>query len=102
MRQLAERQWLEFKATTDLSNVAHSVRFELGDRVPKTILSVAEEMSADLIVMGSHGRMRPSAVLLGHAADSVCSRTTRPFLCVKRKGEVLNLLHGMLRLFEFE
>jgi nucleotide-binding universal stress UspA family protein len=100
MKSLAERQWAELVPAIDFRGVPWSVRFDLGDRVPKTILTVADEVDAQLIVMGSHGRTRPSALLLGHAADSVCSRTMRPFLCVKRKGEVVHLLHALLELFE--
>jgi nucleotide-binding universal stress UspA family protein len=100
MKGLAERQWAELVPKIDFRGVPWSVRFDLGDRVPKNILAVADKVDAQLIVMGSHGRTRPSAVLLGHAADSVCSRTMRPFLCVKRKGEVVHLLHALLELFE--
>ena len=44
----------------------------------------------------------PLGVLLGHVTDTVCDRTARSVLCVKRKGEVVNLLHALLQLLEFE
>lgn len=102
MKGHAERHWKELLPTANFRGVPWSVRFDLGDKVPKTILAVADEIDADLIVMGSHGRTQPAAFLLGHVADTVCARTARPVLCVKKKGEVVNFLHAMLQFFEFE
>lgn len=102
MKGHAERHWNELFTTFNTRSVSWKMRFDLGDKVPKTILDVAEEIDANLIVMGSHGRTRPAEFLLGHVADTICARTRRPVLCVKRKGEVVNLLHAVLQLFEFE
>jgi nucleotide-binding universal stress UspA family protein len=100
MRELAEQQWAEIQPTIDFRGVPWTVRYELGDYVAPTIQAVAQEIDAQLIVMGSHGRTRPAAALLGHVADSVCSKSTRPFLAVKRKGEVVNLLRALLQIYD--
>jgi nucleotide-binding universal stress UspA family protein len=102
MKKHAEQQWDKFSSEIDFQGVLRTVRFELSEIVSKTILSVAEEIDSHLIVMGSHGRTRLAGFLLGHVADSVGSKTTRPFLCVKRKGEVVNFLHSLLQLLELE
>jgi len=102
MKQNAERHWKKFTSTADFTGVNVEARFDLGDDVPGTILRVAEEIDASLVVMGSHGRTLPAEFLLGHVADKVCARTSRPVLCVKRKGEVVNLLHALLQIFNFE
>jgi hypothetical protein len=49
-----------------------------------------------------NGRTGPAGVLLGHVAEMICAKSTRPLLCVKKKGEVVNFLHGLLQLFEME
>lgn len=72
MKGLSERQWSEVVPKLDFRGVPWSVRFDLSDQVPKTVLSAADEIDARLIVIGSHGRTRPSGVLLGHTAESVC------------------------------
>jgi nucleotide-binding universal stress UspA family protein len=104
MKGHAERHWNDFLPTVNTRGVPLQVRFDLSENVPvpTTILAAADKIDANLLVMGSHGRTRPAAVLLGHVADTVCSRTARPVLCVKKKGEVVNFLRALLQWFEFE
>lgn len=53
------------------------------------ILEAAEELDADLIVMGTHGRRGISRALLGSVAEDVVRRAPCPVLTVrtKRKGQ---------------
>lgn len=102
MKKHAEQQWDEFSSGIDLHGVPWTHRFELSENVSKMILAVVDEIDAHLIVMGSHGRTPLAGFLLGHVTDSVGSKTNRPFLCVKRKGEMVNFLRGLLQLLELE
>jgi nucleotide-binding universal stress UspA family protein len=47
------------------------------------ILSTAEDLKADLIVMGTHGRTGLGRLLLGSVAEQVLRRATCPVLTVK-------------------
>jgi nucleotide-binding universal stress UspA family protein len=47
------------------------------------IIQVAEELGADLIVMGSHGRRGIKRLLLGSQASDVLARSKVPVLIVK-------------------
>jgi nucleotide-binding universal stress UspA family protein len=49
----------------------------------ETILAVADEVGADLIVMGTHGRGGLSRLLLGSVAEHVLRRAKCPVLFVK-------------------
>jgi universal stress protein A len=49
----------------------------------ETIVHVAHERSADLIVMGTHGRTGLSHVLLGSVAEKVVRLAPCPVLTVK-------------------
>lgn len=102
LRGHAEEHWDAFRASVPMEDVSWTVRFDLGAKIPKTTLAAADEIDADLIVVGSHGRTRAAGMLLGHVADTVCARTSRPVLCVKRKGEVVTLLHALLQVYELE
>lgn len=102
IKRHAESTWNQLLPTIDTSGVALTARFELSKHIPGTIQNIANELDASLIVLGAHGRTQPAAFLLGHVADLVCERTTRPVLCVKPKGEVVNLLHALLQFFEIE
>lgn len=96
----AGRRWEAWRSGLDPGGAALSARFVPGDSVPEGVLAAAREFDAGLIVMGSHGRTRPAAALLGHAADAVGARTTRPFLCVKAKGQAVTLLRALMDLYE--
>ncbi len=71
-------------------NVWVSRRLEEGDPVTE-ILRVAEETSADLIVMGNHGRRGLSRLLMGSVSEQVVRRATCPVLTVRTPahGEAL-------------
>lgn len=60
------------------------VRVEVGD-AREVIDSVAEQISADLIVMGTHGRRGIRRVLLGSVAESVVRSAPCPVLTVRPK-----------------
>ncbi len=47
------------------------------------ILAMAQEASADLIVIGSHGRSGLQKLLLGSVAGKVVTHSTRPVLVVR-------------------
>ena len=102
MRDVAEGQWSEFSQSVDFRKVPWDMRYELSSNASGAIDAVADEIDARLIVLASHGRTRPAGFLLGHVADSVCSRVSRPVLCVKKKGEVVNLLRALRQLYDLE
>jgi len=59
-----------------------SVRIEAGEP-GDTILSVARDGGADLIVMGTHGRTGLSRLLIGSVAEAVLRRSTCPVLTIR-------------------
>lgn len=52
------------------------------------ILAVAEEVHADLIVMGTHGRSGVGRLLLGSVAEGIMRKARCPVLTVKQPAEV--------------
>jgi nucleotide-binding universal stress UspA family protein len=56
-------------------------RFEVGDPVPE-ILRVADDIGADLIVMGTHGRTGLARLLMGSVAEQVVRKAVCPVLTV--------------------
>ncbi|MCU1426635.1 MAG: universal stress protein UspA-like protein [Actinomycetia bacterium] len=61
-------------------------RMELGD-VATTICRVAEELPADAIVMGSHGRTGLKRMLLGSVSEHVVRHAPCPVLVVHERPE---------------
>lgn len=58
----------------------HEIRYSLD--VADTILEAADDVEADLIVTGTHGRKGLSHVILGSVAEKVVRRARRPVLTV--------------------
>lgn len=57
-------------------------RFEVGDPATE-VLRVAQEINANLIVMGTHGRTGLGRLLMGSVAEQVVRRASCPVLTVK-------------------
>lgn len=55
---------------------------------PDTIIDQADEVSADLIVLGTHGRTGLAHLLLGSTAERVVQHARCPVLTVKTAGEI--------------
>lgn len=51
------------------------------------ILTMAKELPADLIVLGSHGRTGLSRLLMGSVAEEIVRKATCPVLVVKKPAE---------------
>jgi len=70
----------ELQQTTAQTQVETNLR--VGDPAEE-VLREAEEMQADLIVMGTHGRTGLGRVLMGSVAEQVVRRATCPVLTIK-------------------
>jgi nucleotide-binding universal stress UspA family protein len=55
--------------------------------IADTILKTANELNADIIVMGSHSRKWLETIILGSAAKDVLNRTTIPLFIVPTKKQ---------------
>ena len=77
----AERHMDRLVTRWKTPGVSMKVRLENG-RIFDTVLTVAEEEDADLILLGSHGRRGLSRFILGSVAHAVLSRSTRPVLTI--------------------
>jgi nucleotide-binding universal stress UspA family protein len=67
------------------ADVGVTTRLERGE-APATILRVAEEENADLIVMGSHGHSRVHRALLGSVSERVLAKSAIPVLLMRGPG----------------
>jgi nucleotide-binding universal stress UspA family protein len=70
----------KIRATDSAIRVEH--RLEDGDPAAE-ILGVAQEIHADLIVMGTHGRTGLGRILMGSVAEQVVRQAVCPVLTVK-------------------
>jgi hypothetical protein len=64
--------------------------------VAHAIGRVAQRISADLIMMGTRGRSRSAAILLGSVTEATILQTRLPLLAVKHYGARMGLLEALL------
>ncbi|MBI3796312.1 MAG: universal stress protein [Deltaproteobacteria bacterium] len=64
--------------------IRHEILTRVGDAA-KSILQVAEEVGAELIVMATHGRIGLPHFFLGSVAEQVVREASCPVLTVRRK-----------------
>lgn len=75
------------KLADEIRNTFGEVETLLKTGVPfLEILKTADEVSADLIVMSTHGRTGLAHVLIGSVAERVVRKASCPVLTVKPKG----------------
>lgn len=83
-------------ARADLHGVDVEGLFEEGGDVARVVFRVADERQADLIVMGTRGRTRAAALLIGSETEHVLQESQRPVLAVKHFGAHLRLTEALL------
>jgi nucleotide-binding universal stress UspA family protein len=91
-----DRAFCLFVAPIDLHGVHVKPLFVEGPNVAHTINRIAAELEADLVVMGTRGRSRSAAVLLGSETEQALIETRVPLLAVKRFGARLRLVEALL------
>jgi nucleotide-binding universal stress UspA family protein len=92
-----EREAYErFIAQIDCQGASLEPVFEEGANVAHAISRVAERVRADLVVMGTRGRSRSAAILLGSVTEETIIDTSLPLLAVKHFGARMGVLAALL------
>jgi len=97
-RGFGERDLREFLGQLDTRNVQVESIVVLSDDVGAAIAQVATARKMDLIILGSRGETRPTAVLLGSTSEQLLMTCALPVLVVKQKGETLRLLDALFEM----
>lgn len=84
-REQAEREMGEFLAELSATAAAHDVRVQTSIRFgqpAETVIARAAELSAPLLVVGTHGRSGIAHMLLGSVAERLVRMSEAPVLVV--------------------
>jgi nucleotide-binding universal stress UspA family protein len=85
-----------FMAPIDRQGVRVAPLFVEGSHPAETIHRVAAEQGVDLKVMGTRGRSRSAAVLLGSVTEGVLMHARTPVFVVKHFGAQITFLQALL------
>jgi len=80
-----EDDWASFLGSLPTASVSWQARTEEG-RPVDMIVKYADEIAADLIIMGCHGRTRLEHMVLGSVAEGVVRRASAPVLTIGPEG----------------
>ena len=84
-RKMAERETHAFMAAAREAGIDYEVQIREGNPW-REIQAAAEEMPADLVVMGTHGRSGAERFLLGSVVEKLIHRLPCPIMTVSREG----------------
>jgi SulP family sulfate permease len=90
------RQFERFLAPLDRHGMQVRELVRESGVIPRALLASAEAEGADLVVMGTRGRSRSAAVLLGSETEGVLQTSTIPVLVTKERGERIGFLRALL------
>ncbi|MNY71398.1 universal stress protein UspE [compost metagenome] len=79
----AQQQLAAIAATGQARGVAVKTSVMKSDLIAETLIDVAKEQGADLIVMASHGRKGLKRLLLGSETQHVLTHSTVPVLVLR-------------------
>lgn len=96
LRRRAEDAAERFLADLDLRGLEPVPHFVIGLDVPEAIGKAAQQVEADLLVVGARGRTPGAALLMGSVAEALVRHITTPLVAVKKKGVTLKLLDALL------
>lgn len=85
-RAAAEKMLAEFLAQKDFAPAHQVVRFN-ETSIGEVVIATADELSVDLIVMGTRGRSAISRLVLGSVVDEVLGKARRDVLAVPPGAE---------------
>lgn len=94
MRENAEKNYQEFLSEIDLKGVKVTPLFTLSnkDEEAENIAQTAEQMKADVVVVGAKGRTNLAAFLLGSVTEQLLEEMeSTPAMVVKKKGDEFDL-----------
>jgi Ala-tRNA(Pro) deacylase len=91
----SEGEWLLRQAQKSLKKTVHSTWELRGGNTADEIILAAREWSADVIVIGTHGRGRLGTLVLGSTAQSVLTKAPCPVLEVGPQS--MNLVKAFLK-----
>jgi universal stress protein E len=86
-RQIAREQLEELITEAHLESSIAGTHLPAGNPAP-AILALAEELDADLVVLGSSGRRGLAGILIGSTAEAIVTRMARSVAMVKPTGFV--------------
>ncbi|NVJ87201.1 MAG: universal stress protein [Algoriphagus sp.] len=99
MLKNAEKDYEKFVAHHDHPELKCEFMLDDGGNPGEQIMNIAHQMDVDMIIIGSRGRSKSAAVLLGSTAEKLIhANNSLPMIIFKKKGETMGFFEALLRI----
>ncbi|GAB3227630.1 universal stress protein [Algoriphagus aestuariicola] len=99
MKENAQADFKKFVSKHNHTDLECSLVLNEGKNPAQLILDFAQEIDADMILLGSRGRTRSAAILLGSTAEKLIHvNKYLPMLIFKKKGETMGFFDALFRI----
>lgn len=99
MKENAKKDFKKFASKHENSDLECVMLLRDGDNIGNQIVEYAQEIEADLVLLGSRGRTASAAILLGSTAEKlVKANKILPMLIFKKKGETMGFFDALFKI----
>ncbi len=98
LKKNAAEEFDKLMKSLDPGDVKVELIVEMNERPYQGIIDIVRSNDADLLVVGSRGRSKTAAILLGSVTERLIEACNVPVLTIKKKGQGLSILEAMFDL----
>ncbi len=99
MRENAKKDYKKFVSKHDHPELECELVLHDGEEIGHLLLEEAKKLDVDMILLGSRGRTKSAAVVLGSVAEKlVHANNILPMLIFKKKGETVGFFEALFRI----
>ncbi|WP_297338487.1 universal stress protein [Algoriphagus sp.] len=99
MKEHAKKDFKKFVAKHNLSELSCDFILNDGEDIGELLLKEAHKLDVDMFIMGSRGRTKSAAMLLGSTAEKlIAENNVLPMLIFKQKGENMGFFEALFKL----
>ncbi|MFC3416343.1 universal stress protein [Algoriphagus hitonicola] len=99
MKEHAKNDFKKFVAKHNHPDLSCDFILNDGDNIGELLLKEAHKLDIDMFIMGSRGRTKSAAMLLGSTAEKlIAANNVLPMLIFKQKGENMGFFEALFKL----
>jgi nucleotide-binding universal stress UspA family protein len=98
MKKNAHEEFEELKNSMDIGGMEINFIIEMNEHPYTAIVDTVHNKGADLLVVGSRGRSKTAAILLGSVTERIIEMCNVPILTVKKKGQGISIIDAMFNI----
>jgi len=99
MRLNADKDFKKFVSKHDHPELKCEFILDSGESSGRQLLEEAHKMDVDMIILGSRGRTKSAAILLGSTAEKLIEvNNSLPMIIFKKKGETMGFFDALFRI----